>query len=280
MENNIEYSFGALKSPYDIRDYKICAPKEVVFPLEFSLTRTSIKNQGIVGSCVAHSLASTIEYFNLIQNQIKEPMSVGYIYGNRLNTSYKGEGMYVREALDNLLKYGDVYNYEFPHNLEVPICIDKFNKDFEFLKERGLPHHISAYYKLSSIDEIKYSLMNNGPVIISINWYKDIKLDKDYIIRSARLSEQYKNSHCVIIYGWNEYGWKIQNSWGRLWGDEGCAILPFDYPLNEAWGIVDTFVAKNNIEIKKPFGICIKNGLAKVINFFINLFIKMKGDDK
>lgn len=68
MENNIEYSFGALKSPYDIRDYKICAPKEVVFPLEFSLTRTSIKNQGIVGSCVAHSLASTIEYFNLIQN--------------------------------------------------------------------------------------------------------------------------------------------------------------------------------------------------------------------
>ena len=56
---------GAIFSGYDARDYKLvytATGKE--FPKEFQLETRRIKNQGAVGSCVAHSLSSIIEYYN------------------------------------------------------------------------------------------------------------------------------------------------------------------------------------------------------------------------
>jgi C1A family cysteine protease len=35
-----------------------------IFPKEFELKLRGVKGQGSVGSCVAHSLASVIEYYN------------------------------------------------------------------------------------------------------------------------------------------------------------------------------------------------------------------------
>ena len=51
-----EYSFGALPSPKDVRDYKLntaaMVPKSL--PKIFKLTPTKIKNQGSQSTCVAH----------------------------------------------------------------------------------------------------------------------------------------------------------------------------------------------------------------------------------
>lgn len=279
MEDYIGYGLGALKSSYDIRDYKLAAQNEVTLPLEFSLTQTQIKNQGCVGSCVAHALSSVVEYFNFIQNNASDTMSTGYIYGNRRNSSHKGRGMQVRNALSNLRNYGDVYHADFPYNLEIPEGINKFEESFEQLEDKGIPHRISSYYKLSTVDEIKYSLMHNGPVVFAIKWYCDAKVDSANILRSARLKQSYTGGHCMIIYGWNEQGWKIQNSWGVSWGDFGRAILPFDYPLEEAWGVIDNII-DTEVEIKKPFSSWVANKFAKVINFFVNLFQKFKGGGK
>ena len=43
----------------------------------------------------------------------------------------------------------------------------------------------------------------------------------------------------MVIYGWNKQGWKIQNSWGTSWGNQGRAILPYDTKLSEAYGVID-----------------------------------------
>ena len=53
---------GALKSPKDLRNYRIPkAAAAIELPKTFALAHSRIKDQGIVGSCVAHSLSEVLE---------------------------------------------------------------------------------------------------------------------------------------------------------------------------------------------------------------------------
>lgn len=236
--NYIE-SFGAIPSPKDVRDYKaVCKANINTFPEEFSLPMPSVKNQMEIGACVAHALASTIEYFNRTQGDYGRDMSVGFIYGNRGTTDHQGVGMYPRQALDRAQKCGCVPAAKFKYYEEAPEIVDYVQERLVDLLPEAYPFHITSYYQLHDIDDIKASLMQNGPVVFSMNWFADIELQNNIITTNGEPSNTY---HAMVIYGWDATGWKIQNSWGITWGDNGRATLPFDVPLTEVWGVVDTY---------------------------------------
>ena len=108
-------SFGAIFSPKDVRDYRISlSVNSENFPETFELTMPNVKNQGTVGSCVAHGLAVVVEYFSRLQGDETKDMSVGYIYGNRTTSNHYGTGMIVRDALAALAESGDVVQSLFP----------------------------------------------------------------------------------------------------------------------------------------------------------------------
>ena len=261
-------SLGALFSKTDVRDYKIdCASAPMEFPDEFELEMPRVKSQGAVGSCVAHSISTVIEYFNRLQENSSAEMSVGYIYGNRTNTKHTGRGMYTREAIAATCKYGDVPKELFPYNEEVPEIIEKFNAQAEELFTQGQPNRFTSYYKLSNEDEIKTSLMQNGPVIFAMKWYKDIKV-VDGVIATSQKSDG--GGHCMVIYGWDKRGWKIQNSWGTGWSKGGKAILPYDVKIREAWGIIDT-LSGTKTDVIKPYSSDIGKIVAKVVNACIGI---------
>ena len=269
---NVKFATGALFSPVDVRDYRLASVgNEAEFPLEFELKMGKIKNQGSVGSCVAHSIAETIEYFNIKQNNDKTKMSTNYIYGNRINMMYEGAGMYTRKAVANACKYGTVYESECPGNTEVPDVISEYETVKDTLYEKGVPHRFSSYYSVKTKNEIKTALMNNGPVIFAMQWYDDIR-----VVNGVIQTEQQGDGggHCMVIYGWDETGWKIQNSWGSGWGNKGCAILPYNVKIREAYGIIDTIVGTENVNIKKPYGSVIGKWIAKVLNWILNLLNK------
>ena len=58
-----ERILGALFSKPDVRDY-VATTKMEEFPDAFELKLPKVKNQGTVGSCVAHALSTVVEYFN------------------------------------------------------------------------------------------------------------------------------------------------------------------------------------------------------------------------
>lgn len=104
---------GAILAGKDVRDYKAVCTAIVDFPEDFELKMVRIKNQGIIGSCVAHSISEVIEYFNSVQNDATTEMSTGYIYGNRNTSTWKDAGMITRDALKAVKLYGDVSKYAF-----------------------------------------------------------------------------------------------------------------------------------------------------------------------
>ena len=277
MENNELQVFGAIPSKPDVRDY-VATTKEQVFPESFQLKLSPVKNQGFVGSCVAHALATVIEYFYQKEFNKMQEMSTGYIYGNRRMSSYKGIGMTTRDAIKTAQHYGSVPVEYFPINSEVPYIVDKFEAFASALKPIGENFKVHNYFRLSDVNAIKASIMENGPVLCGIVWYDDIKI-KNGIMHTNKVVSKKTSGHCMVIYGWDTNGWKVRNSWGKAWGDGGNFIIPYDFRLDEVWGIADD-ISDTSLKLKKPFRSKFGVWLAKILNaiagFFYNLSHKNK----
>lgn len=255
---------GAIFSKLDVRDYVMKSEKSEnnknkISSYELPIIR--VKHQGQVGSCCAHVLSSVVEYFNYIQHNIKTEMSVGYIYGNRNKTTHKGKGMIIRDALNTLKKYGTVPKEKFPYNVEMPEASKKFNEYIDELYEEGTISRISSYYRVKTENDIKTALRLSYPIVIGIKWYSDMKVINGILTTKQTL---YKGAHCMLLYGWNEKGWKVLNSWGSTWGNKGTCIIPYNMNIQEAWAVVDNI--KDGVKIKKPFSSTAGQTIAKAIN--------------
>lgn len=255
---------GALDSKIDLRDYKYKPAKSTLTPEEYELYHPKAKNQGSVGSCVAHVASEIAEYYNYTQHNSTHRMSAGFIYGYRYD--YVEDGMYLRDALKTLKSLGTVPNKYFSHNKEVPEIIDLVKSDYDTLKDY-LGSKISTYYRieLSDINSIKLALMNSGPVMASVEWYDDAYVNQSGVLTTSCNAQLSRGYHCILIYGWDTRGWKFLNSWGSSWGEGGTAVLPYDYKLREVWGVTDTITS----DIRVPS----KNKLVQLILKFISIVL-------
>lgn len=262
---------GVVESSYDARDYKIKADSE--FPKEFELPyKVSVKNQGSKPTCVAHAVSSLIEYHNLIETGKYRKFSTEFIYGTRDIGYYIGDGMVIRDALKTIQKYGDCYYVDCPGNHDTADAMNNVNEKMEEYRDLAYPHRIGSYYRVKTPEEIKTALMNHGPVVISMTC-KDNAYIADDIYCYPQDAEN-SGRHCVLVVGWNENGWIIQNSWGALYAGDGYFTLPFDFKINEAWGTTDQ---KDDCSLLKRKTINkVMNKVYKIINRIINWFYNRK----
>lgn len=262
---------GVVRELSDVRDYYGVA-NVTRFPDAFELDMPPVKNQETICSCVAHALATAIEHFDTLETKGYHRMSTGYIYGNRRMSTWKGEGMRIRDALKTCCVYGDVEYDLMPSNVEVPAAIDLFDSYADDIRMYGQLNGIRRYFRLKDKAAIMSCLMNYGPVIFSVTWYKDNYV-KDGVLHITGNRKEEDGSHCMLIYGWNENGWKIQNSWGTRWANQGRAILPFDTQIDEAWGVEDKYNDEEaeDIKIVVPFTGSIGKIIAEFLNWLLNL---------
>lgn len=241
MGKNYIEAFGAIESKIDVRDYQVAcaAASNVELPEVFELNMRAVKNQLAVSSCVAHALAAVVEYFNFMQEKTDTTMSTEFIYGNRINHTYTDKGMFIRDALENLRKYGTCPNSSMPGNIEVPEAIRRFNQNALGVIPVAYPNRITNYCSLYKKNDMKLWLMTKGPIVFSVKWYENYWLTVNNELHFDEKSEP-SGCHCMVIYGWNKEGWLFQNSWGNTWGDSGRAVYPYDATIREAWGVEDT----------------------------------------
>ena len=264
MEDGRSFSTGCVNSPYDCRDYKlVCSAIEL--PDKFELEMPPVKNQSASPTCVAFSASYVNEYYhNKVDSYI--PFSTQFIYGYRPAGYYVGDGLVIRDALKTMKNIGNVYAQDCIGNSNVNDAMSVVERRKDELIEKAEPYRISSYCRLNSIIDIKSALVMGMPVLASMNWYNQSSL-KDGVY-TCNTAYGYTR-HCVTIYGYNEKGWLVQNSWGKSWGNRGKFILPYDFELNESWSISDEI--DETIYKKKS-----KNKFAQFIfriwNWLVNLF--------
>lgn len=265
---NFNQGLGCLPAKKDYRDYKICSVNAAVsYPETFVLTNLpKVKNQLNINSCCAHATSSILEY----HDKSRHNLSTNFIYGiQKQECKHDGMGMYLADACKIVQKYGDMLEEDCRGNNEVPVCwsIAENALTDTTAKQEAYNYRISAYYNCSTDNDIKYALMNYGPVLGAVDWRNRYTLDSDAVINFDKTSQG--GGHAVMVYGWNKKGWLIQNSWGTKFGNKGTFILPFEYGLREARALVDFENTEDNA-LYRPFNNRLINVFYKIVNKIAN----------
>lgn len=262
---------GCYLSPVDLRDYKLSCSSKDVIPDEYKLDNLpSVKNQGLVSSCVAHATASILEYYEL-NNGRNNKLSTNFIYGiQKYEFEREDSGMFLRDACKIVSKYGDMLKSDCPGNNEVPKCWDKAEQALkdETKKKNAECFIIKSYFTCNSKDAVKKAIMTYGPVLGSVKWYDSYTPNLNGVLSTKKKGSA--GGHAFMIYGWNKEGFLCQNSWGTLWGKRGRFILPYEIPLKEARCFVDA----TDTDIIIPKRSSILDFFYKIFNKLLNFFRK------
>jgi C1A family cysteine protease len=196
---------------------------------------STVKNQGGAQSCTAHAAILCYETEHFIKNG-----EHFWIEGSEQHNYYKSRnygglfpndgGAYLRDACKALAKIGMCPEKLMPYN------------DSDINSPPGIMTDVMAnlwkikeYLRITSITDMKKALSDKHPVMIGTPVYQNWRgLNSDTIPLPEGPSI---GGHAYLIIGHddNKAAFRIQNSWGRQWGDSGRAWLPYEYFVHIDW---------------------------------------------
>jgi C1A family cysteine protease len=203
-----------------------------ILPNSAILNMPPVGNQGGEGSCVAFSVgfATMSYYINKSQNG---------------NYSYAHLGS--PEFLYNLCKFegscstaGSMYPKAFQvlKTKGIDTWLSMPYTDYECSQQPNSQQYANAanfkisswgYTSINNTELIKRLLYSGHPVMVAINTYQSV-YNYNGGVYSSNYGQNY-GGHAVCIVGYNDSigAYKIQNSWGNGWGENGCFWIQYGF---------------------------------------------------
>jgi hypothetical protein len=268
---------GAIPSAEDERDYQVSdllpiAKSSGHYPSTYKTDNLPnfIIDQGDSEMCVACSLSYVRYIQELSQSKNNKSFSPLYIYGNRDESMYLGEGMCPREALSTLTNFGVCHESDLSGFYTYNEASQLYTNNKDKLDKLAKPFRIDSYYACNTEMEIKSAVMHLGAVTAMFPVYRELyyPIAKGVInyTNTTTSGTQY-GYHQMTIVGWTENSWIVLNSWGKDWGDKGYGYIPFNYPIEEAWAMVDNILEVFfNMFIDVPDNHYAKDAIEKATN--------------
>lgn len=253
-----KFGTGCIVAPKDDRDYLfsnlLTTANSEKYPDEYIPELDIVPfDQGVTNMCCACAVAMSRYITEKEDSKTDKLFSPAYIYGNRCKSVfskdiYEGEGMYLKDALKQLINMGDCFYETLPGFGTYSEMKDLYQNGNVNADMEAYPYRVSSYYSVRTTGEIKKAIIETGSVLASYNitdgWYNT---ESNGIIPTSGCSE---GGHAVLIVGWknikNKQYWIILNSWGEKWGDHGFGYIDSTIDPMEAYCILDN-VHENQI---------------------------------
>jgi cathepsin L len=191
-----------------------------------------VRNQGQCGSCWAFAGAGIVDisyrmrygrHANVAEQELLD------CAGGLANGAIDGcNGLFVESTMLHMQLDGVAWERRYPYRA----------KDAGSCKNPPYSYKVHTWgwaaFGWASVGDIKRALCQHGPVATSIEvtepfyYYTDgVFADKP---RSAYVGGIPIVNHAVVIVGWDDAkgAWRVRNSWGRNWGDDGYAWVKYD----------------------------------------------------
>jgi len=222
--------------------------------VDLSTDMPEIGNQGDQQSCVAWSLAYALKSYQEKKETGKSlQFSPSYIY-NQING---GENVptYVTDGLELLTKQGVCLLEDMPYDANEWTA--KPSKE----AQRHARNFRIDYWKqvdVSDVREVKAQLAAGYPIVIGAN------VSQEFISEGAQEKENYiwrekgtpAGGHAMVVVGYDDSkkAFKLMNSWGKEWGDNGFGWITYKlFPEVVKYGFIakDGYTDQGAIENKE-----------------------------
>lgn len=289
---------GLKKSLIDKRDYMLTyQTTQITLPDEFRLDPPDvIKDQGQTPMCASFSSSYIAEHINKLNTGKFIELSPSFVYANRANQD--SDGMDLRDAEKILLNLGDCENTLFDKIENEPQLNTDYNSDNpDNLVKNASNYKTTSFAQVTSVDDIKISIMRNGYCHIGVTWYSDNQLNydtelsddnpykKDEYVAQLVEGSTFEGGHALTIIGWSKKynGWWCVNSWSKQYGNMGMFILPFNYTLDLCFTVLgkakepstaNTITSNVTPIIHKKSSNELIQTIWKIINWLLNNFSK------
>jgi hypothetical protein len=216
-----------------------------------NISMIPVLNQGHIGSCVSHAIATT-KMYQEYEGTVKR-LSRRYHYSlARKLSPYIGEGLFPRDGAKALFQNG----MRDPDDIDVPLTTHAdyesyvpTQKEIEEAKKHGVKGY--AFIPFGNLIELKKAIVNEGVITATLAYdgcaWSQTPLGKPTTIESY---------HYVAIYGYEDKDGDTilhaRNSWGEGWGDKGNFTFKWsDYVFFVYDAIAFTDIPKELIEEAK-----------------------------
>lgn len=223
--------------------------KELPAKADLAEHSPEILSQGKLGACVAHAIVEGWQISRRVHNWKKGRLSYFtglkvfrpsrlYVYWNAKvvegTPPRSDSGCTVHGALKGVeaqsLCREDLWEYR-PQNFGVQPPAKCYSD--------ATTHGKSPYTKVfQSLNTIKESIASGNPVIFGAVLFESCYTRRVAHTGVIPLPDKERDAitggHCMLLVGYDDNTrlFKLQNSWGRIWGDSGFGYIPYDYVLD------------------------------------------------
>jgi hypothetical protein len=226
-----DFRFEAFESPDRMDD--VCWPDSVDLS-NLGIHTPRVEQQGNLGSCVAQSVTSALEY---VWNRDKayhleySRMFVWYYARMAIGMEKVNSGCHIRDAFKAVYSFGcpieELWQYDAslldvePDRIAQENAKLKMNRLVTYSSCRGLSSVLDAL-------AIGYPVVGGFSVPESIDSKETMTKG---IVSFPELGEKTIGGHAVLFMGYDldKQMLKFENSWGLGWGDFGFGYLPFEF---------------------------------------------------
>jgi C1A family cysteine protease len=196
-------------------------------------------DQGGIGACTAHAVAGVLHFLEIKQNaQDQTTPSRLFIYWNE---RYLDPYSSVKEDSGSTITLGirAVKKYGFPPEALWPYDERKFTIEApSSVYCAAVTGRITNYARVNqNLLDMQAALAAGNPIAFGFTVYESFEarsVASTGVVPMPRRHERAVGGHAVIIVGFDNttQRFKVRNSWGSSWGDNGYFTVPYAYLTN------------------------------------------------
>ena len=218
-----------------------------------------VYDQGELGSCTANAICGLFEYIEiqeespLVTTSFIEDEEDFYIHHQPPNytpsrlflyynerrmegTISRDAGATLRDGIKCTVEFGICSEKVWPYD------ISKYQREpTEECYHMAFQHRVSQYIRVPQTEhDIENILSQKLPIVFGVQVYSSF--ESESVAQTGQIplpepsQETFLGGHAIVLVGYDRKRrqFKIRNSWGTLWGQEGYGYIPYAYALNRS----------------------------------------------